>query len=64
LLFCRNEQDVEAINKAQTIEDLHNRLKTNVESIQQLNQQLNSLNKENLRQRHLLDRESAMRKVS
>lgn len=50
------------MSKAQTIEDLHSRLKNNVETIQQLNQQLNSLNKENLRQRHIIDREASARK--
>ncbi|EDO49210.1 predicted protein [Nematostella vectensis] len=57
-----NEQDADAANKAHTIDDLHERLKVNVDTIQQLNQQLSALNKDNLRQRHLLDRESAMRK--
>ncbi|KAJ7374584.1 hypothetical protein OS493_004922 [Desmophyllum pertusum] len=57
-----NDQNTEAMSKAHAIEDLHGRLKTNVESIQQLNQQLNSLNKENLRQRHIIDREAAARK--
>ncbi|XP_015780773.1 PREDICTED: polyamine-modulated factor 1-binding protein 1-like isoform X1 [Acropora digitifera] len=57
-----NDQDTEAMSKAQTIEDLHSRLKNNVETIQQLNQQLNSLNKENLRQRHIIDREASARK--
>ena len=59
----RSEQDADALTRAQTIDDLHNRLKSNVETIQQLNQQLNTLNKDNLRQRHMLDRESAARKV-
>lgn len=56
------DQNTEAMSKAHAIEDLHGRLKSNVESIQQLNQQLNSLNKENLRQRHIIDREAAARK--
>jgi len=57
-----SDQNTEALSKAHAIEDLHGRLKANVESIQQLNQQLNSLNKENLRQRHIIDREAAARK--
>lgn len=44
-----------------TIEDLHGRLKANVDSIQQLNQQLNTLNRENIRQRAELERERAAR---
>ena len=36
----RNDQNTEAMSKAHAIEELHSRLKTNVESIQQLNQQV------------------------
>ena len=38
----RNDQNTEAMSKAHAIEDLHSRLKSNVESIQQLNQQVSS----------------------
>ena len=38
--LIRNDQDTEAMSKAQAIEDLHSRLKNNVETIQQLNQQV------------------------
>ena len=45
----RNDQDTEAMSKAHALEDLHGRLKTNVETIQQLNQQVGTkLNARNL----------------
>ena len=40
LSLIRSEQDTEAMSKAHAIEDLHSRLKNNVETIQQLNQQV------------------------
>ena len=40
LFSYRNDQNTEAMSKAHAIEDLHSRLKSNVESIQQLNQQV------------------------
>lgn len=50
-------EDKELTEKQATIEDLHLRLKANVSSIQQLNEQLNSLNRENIRIRSELERE-------
>jgi len=38
----RSDQNTEALSKAHAIEDLHGRLKANVESIQQLNQQVST----------------------
>ena len=40
LVFCRSDQDHEMKSKVATIEDLHSRLKINVDNIQQLNQQV------------------------
>merc|ERR1712226_1239719 len=51
------EQAEELNEKTGVIEDLHARLKSNVHTIQQLNQQLNNLNKENLRLKSSLDKE-------
>jgi len=56
------ELDSERGNRSATIDDLHNRLKVNVDTVQQLHTQLNQMSKENLRQRALLDREVAARK--
>ena len=59
----RNEQDFELKEKLTTIEDLHVRLKNNVESVQHLNQQLSVLQKENLKARADLERELATRQT-
>jgi alpha-N-acetylglucosamine transferase len=40
LYYCRSDQDHEMKSKVATIEDLHSRLKINVDNIQQLNQQV------------------------
>eukprot|EP00062_Callorhinchus_milii_P024394 gi/632984252/ref/XP_007909048.1/ PREDICTED: uncharacterized protein LOC103190166 [Callorhinchus milii] len=56
-----HEQESLIAEKLATIEDMHNRLKTNVESVQLLNQQLNSLNKEHLQQRRQLEKEQVQR---
>jgi len=58
-----NEQDMELKEKLTTIEDLHVRLKNNVDSVQQLNQQLSNLQKENLKSRADLERELATRQT-
>ncbi|KAK6491012.1 early endosome antigen 1-like [Huso huso] len=57
-----HEQESLMAQKLSTIEEMHSRLKANIESIQQLNQQLNTLSKENLHQRKLLEKEQAKRK--
>ncbi|XP_072427450.1 uncharacterized protein [Chiloscyllium punctatum] len=43
--------------KLATIEDMHNKLKTNIESIQLLNEQLNTLSKVNLKLKQELEKE-------
>lgn len=53
----RTSEGHELSEKQSTIEDLHLRLKGNVNSIQQLNEQLNSLNRENIRIRSELEKE-------
>ncbi|GFN89840.1 golgin subfamily b member 1-like [Plakobranchus ocellatus] len=55
------EQDEDMKTKEATIEDLHLRLKKNIESIHKLNQQLASLQKDNVRLRSELEREIATR---
>lgn len=40
LVFDRHDQDQEVQSKIATIEDLHSRLKLNIDNIQQLNQQV------------------------
>lgn len=57
------EQDQEMSSKMATIEDLHNRLKLNIDNIQQLNTQLNSLQKDNQRLRSDLEREIGTRQT-
>ena len=54
---------MELKEKLTTIEDLHVRLKNNVDSVQQLNQQLSNLQKENLKSRADLERELATRQT-
>ncbi|XP_057291270.1 227 kDa spindle- and centromere-associated protein-like [Hydractinia symbiolongicarpus] len=54
--------DKEKREKENNVNELRDRLKTNVETIQQLHKQLSELNKENIRQRALLDRQSLSRK--
>ena len=43
ILFFRIEQDEELKTKSTTIEDLHSRLKSNIENIQALNQQVTDI---------------------
>jgi len=52
----------ERLEKNEQMNELQVRNKSNVDTIQQLHQQLSDLNKENLRQRTLLERQSASRK--
>ena len=59
----RNDQDQEIKEKLATIEDLHSRLKSNVDSVQHLNTQLTSLQKENLKIRSDLEREVSSRQT-
>ncbi|XP_062613772.1 golgin subfamily A member 5-like isoform X2 [Saccostrea cucullata] len=58
-----HDQDQEVQSKIATIEDLHSRLKLNIDNIQQLNQQLSTLQKENHRLRNDLDREISSRQT-
>lgn len=55
------EQDEDLKTKEACIDDLHHRLKSNIDSIHKLNQQLSSLQKDNVRLRGELDREVATR---
>ncbi|CAG5136164.1 unnamed protein product, partial [Candidula unifasciata] len=55
------EQDKDMKTKEAAIEDLHLRLKANIDSIHKLNQQLASLQKENTRLHNELDREMTTR---
>uniref|UniRef100_H2Y913 Uncharacterized protein n=1 Tax=Ciona savignyi TaxID=51511 RepID=H2Y913_CIOSA len=57
-----HDQESNLREKNAAVEDLHRRLKQNVECIQQLNHQLNNLNKENIRQRSLVEQEISSRK--
>ncbi|XP_067833252.1 early endosome antigen 1-like [Heptranchias perlo] len=57
----RHEQESLIAEKLATIEDMHNRLKASIQSIQLLNQQLNTLSKENLKQKRQLEKEQAQR---
>eukprot|EP00111_Clytia_hemisphaerica_P005741 TCONS_00016645-protein len=52
----------ERLEKNEQMNELQVRNKSNVDTIQQLHQQLSDLNKENLRQRTLLEKQSASRK--
>jgi hypothetical protein len=58
-----DDQDQELKEKLCTIEDLHHRLKANVDSVHTLNQQLNSHQKENVRLRADLEREITSRQT-
>ncbi|XP_067888179.1 polyamine-modulated factor 1-binding protein 1-like isoform X2 [Heterodontus francisci] len=48
--------------KLATIEDMHNRLKASIQSVQLLNQKLNTLNRENLKQKRQLEKEQTCRR--
>ncbi|XP_064410275.1 uncharacterized protein LOC135354939 [Latimeria chalumnae] len=52
-----HEQENLLVEKLAAVEDMHNRLKANTESIHMLNQQLNWLSKENVNLRKLLESE-------
>ncbi|XP_078396398.1 uncharacterized protein LOC144679671 isoform X2 [Cetorhinus maximus] len=56
-----HEQKNHIAEKLATIEDMHNRLKASIQSIQLLNQQLNTLNRENLKQKRELEKEQLLR---
>ena len=43
------------------IEDLHGRLKSNIDTIQQLNEQLKAVNRENMKMKADVERERAAR---
>uniref|UniRef100_H2XQH8 Uncharacterized protein n=2 Tax=Ciona intestinalis TaxID=7719 RepID=H2XQH8_CIOIN len=62
LKATEEDQEVALRDKNSSLEDLHRRLKQNVDCIQQLNHQLNNLNKENIRQRSLVEQELSARK--
>ncbi|ELT95079.1 hypothetical protein CAPTEDRAFT_224432 [Capitella teleta] len=53
-----DEQDKDVKDKLTTIEDLHSRLKTNVENVQQLHSKVSQLERENSRIRGDLEREN------
>ncbi|XP_038069126.1 uncharacterized protein LOC119738342 [Patiria miniata] len=55
------DQEQEISEKLGTIEDLHARLRANVSTIQQLNEQLHSLKQETVRQRSDIEKERAAR---
>ncbi|XP_078073240.1 uncharacterized protein LOC144496130 [Mustelus asterias] len=57
-----HEQKSHIAEKLATIEDMHNRLKSSIQSIQLLNQQLNTLNRENLKQKRELEKEQLCRR--
>uniref|UniRef100_UPI00398E8EA2 putative leucine-rich repeat-containing protein DDB_G0290503 n=1 Tax=Pristiophorus japonicus TaxID=55135 RepID=UPI00398E8EA2 len=56
-----HEQESLIAEKLATIGDMHNRLKASIQSIQLLNQQLNTLNRENLKQKRQLEKEQTHR---
>ena len=60
-LPVRNDQEQEISEKLSTIEDLHARLKANLATIQQLNDQLHTLKQETIRQRAEVEGERAAR---
>jgi chromosome segregation ATPase len=58
-----SEQAEELHEKGNVINDLHARLKSNVTTIQQLNNQLNNMNKDNLKMKSALDKELSERNM-
>ncbi|XP_038665581.1 golgin subfamily B member 1-like isoform X3 [Scyliorhinus canicula] len=56
-----HEQESHIAEKLATIEDMHNRLKSSIQSIQLLNQQLNTLSRENQKQKRELEKEQFCR---
>ncbi|XP_072323613.1 uncharacterized protein [Scyliorhinus torazame] len=56
-----HEQESHIAEKLATIEDMHHRLKSSIQSIQLLNQQLNTLSRENLKQKRELEKEQFCR---
>ena len=63
ICIFRADQDSELKEKLATIDDLHTRLKSNVDSVQHLNQQLQKLQRENTTMRADLERELGSRQT-